>query len=66
LLFVGAPLALAADRLGRSWLFYVGVSMLVVSLALPSKPGQTVAERARNLAAHIPGARLFRRRGSAN
>jgi hypothetical protein len=65
LLFVGAPLALAADRLGRDWLFYIGLGMLVAALALPSKPGQTMADRAKNLASHIPGGRWFRRRDSA-
>jgi hypothetical protein len=66
LLFLGAPLALAADRLGRHWLFYMGLAMLLVSLALPSASGQTLGDRARNLAAHVPGARLFRRRDGAS
>ena len=29
LMFVGAPLALAADPLGQRWLFYVGLTLLV-------------------------------------
>jgi hypothetical protein len=61
LLFVGASLALAAERVGWSWLFYVGLAMLVIALAMPSTPGQTLKQRASNLVAHIPGARLFRR-----
>jgi hypothetical protein len=59
---VGAGLALAAERLGRRWLFYVGLGLLVVSLVLPSAAGQTLEERLANLGRHLPGGRLFRRR----
>ena len=62
MLFLGALLALAAERVGLGWLFYVGLAMLVIALALPAAPGQTVKERASNLLQHLPGARLFRRR----
>jgi len=62
LLFVGASLALAAERVGSGWLFYVGLGGLVIALTLPSAPGQTLGERVRNLLAHMPGARLFLRR----
>ena len=54
-MFVGAPLALAARPLGRPSLFYVGLVLLVIALALPAHPGQTPRERARNLAKHLPG-----------
>jgi hypothetical protein len=60
-MFVGAPLALASDRLGRGWLFFVGLALLVVALALPTQPGQTLEERLRGLARHLPGARWLRR-----
>ncbi len=54
LLFVGAPLALAADRLGQRWLFYVGLALLIVGLLLPVRAGQTLGERFRNLSGHLP------------
>lgn len=62
-MFVGAALALAAERVALNWLFYVGLAMLVIALALPAVPGQTLGERAKNLVAHIPGARWFRGSG---
>lgn len=62
MLFSGALLALAADRVGLDWMFYVGLAMLVIALALPATPGQSLNERAGNLVRHLPGARLFRRR----
>ena len=58
---MGAPLALASGRLGQRWLFYVGLALLAGALALPMSPGQTLGERMRNLARHLPGARWFRR-----
>lgn len=54
-MFIGAPLALAAQPLGRPGLFYVGLALLVIALALPAKPGQTPQERIRNLVRHLPG-----------
>jgi hypothetical protein len=59
---VGAPLALASSRLGQRWLFCVGLALLAVALLLPARPGQTLGERMRNLARHLPGARWFRSR----
>ncbi len=61
LIFVGAPLALASSRLGQRWLFYVGLALLAVALALPTQPGQTLKERMTNLVQHFPGARWIRR-----
>lgn len=59
LLFAGASLALAADRIGTGWLFYVGLAMLLAALTLPTAPGQSLRDRVRNLVAHMPGARMF-------
>jgi hypothetical protein len=56
LLLVGAPLALAAQPLGRRWLFYLGIVLLAVALVLPAEPGQTLKLRARHLVRHLPGA----------
>ncbi len=61
LIFVGAPLALASGRLGQRWLFYVGLALLVLALALPARPGGSFKERAGDLVRHFPGARWFRR-----
>jgi hypothetical protein len=61
LIFVGAPLALASSRLGQRWLFYVGLALLVVALALPAQPGRSFKERAGDFVRHFPGARWFRR-----
>jgi hypothetical protein len=62
-MFVGAPLALASEPLGQSAFFYVGLALLVVALALPVSPGQTLGARARDIVRHLPGARWLGRRG---
>ena len=60
LMFVGAPLALAADPLGQRWLFYVGLTLLVLGLAVPSRAGERPGEKLRNIVGHLPGRRWFR------
>lgn len=61
LMFIGAPLALAARPLGAPWLFYVGLGLLLVALILPARRGQQLGERISNLARHLPGARWLGR-----
>ncbi|NIN73535.1 MAG: hypothetical protein GTO46_16750 [Gemmatimonadetes bacterium] len=61
LIFVGAPLALAADRLGQRWLFYVGLALLIIALAIPARPGQTLGQRLGSLVHRLPGSRWLRR-----
>jgi hypothetical protein len=53
-IFVGAPLALAAEPLGQRWLFFVGITLLVVVLVIPAQPGQALGERLRELAHNFP------------
>jgi hypothetical protein len=60
-MFVGAPLALAADRLGQRWLFYLGLALLIIALAVRARPGQTLAQRWNSLVSHLPGSRWLRR-----
>lgn len=62
LLFVGAPLALAAERIGARWLSYVGLALLVVALLIPSRADQELGERLEALVDHLPGFRWFRSR----
>jgi hypothetical protein len=62
LVLVGAPLALASERLGQRLLFYLGLALLAVALVLPASQGQTFGQRARNLARFLPGARWLGRR----
>ncbi len=64
LIFVGAPLALASVPLETRWLFYVGLALLILALALPARPGQSPRERWENVVRHLPGARWLRRRDS--
>lgn len=52
-------MALAAGPLGATWLFYVGLVLLLIALALPPRGDQTVRERVRNLVRHLPGGRWF-------
>ncbi|UCC74843.1 MAG: hypothetical protein JSV86_09935 [Gemmatimonadota bacterium] len=61
MIFVGAPLALAADRIGQRWLFYVGLALLIIALAIPARPGQALRGRIDYLIRHLPGARWIRR-----
>lgn len=58
---MGAPLALAADRVGRPWLFFVGLALLIIALLVPVRPGQTLRERLDGLVRHLPGSRWLRR-----
>jgi hypothetical protein len=63
LMFIGAPLALAADRVGQRWLFYVGLALLVIALVIPARPGRTLGQRLDGLVRHLPGRRWLRRDG---
>ncbi len=62
LIFIGAPVALAARPLGRPWLFLIGLTLLVLALAIPPHPDQSPKERARNLARHLPFLGWLRRK----
>lgn len=62
-MFVGAPLALAARPLGRPWLFYPGLALLLIGLVLPTRPGQTFRGKLRDIASHMPGKGWMRRDG---
>lgn len=53
-IFIGAPLALAAQPLEAPWLFWLGFALLVAALVLPSRPGQTIGERLRSALRHLP------------
>lgn len=58
LLFVGAPVALLSQPMGSDVLFYVGLSLLVIGLALPARPGEALGEKIRAITRHlIPGRR---------
>lgn len=59
-MFVGAPLALAADPLGRPWLFYIGLALLVIGLIHPVHPEETLGEKLKNIVRHLPGRRWAR------
>ncbi|NIR45965.1 MAG: hypothetical protein GWN99_16135, partial [Gemmatimonadetes bacterium] len=59
LILSGAPLALAADRVGWRWLFFLGLALLVVALAIPARSGQSLGERLADLLRHLPGSRWF-------
>ncbi len=61
-MFLGGPMALASAPLGRPLLFYAGLVLLVVALALPATPGRTAGERARELLRHLPVVRWLGRR----
>jgi len=63
LIFIGAPLALLADRVGQRWLFYLGLVLLILALVVPARPGQTPGQRVGGLVRHLPGSRWLRRRG---
>jgi hypothetical protein len=43
-------------------LFFMGLALLVIALAVPPKPGQTLKERTRSLARHFPFFGWLRRR----
>ena len=60
LMFVGAPLALASAPLGQGWLFFLGITFLIVALALPTKPGENLKERLGSLTQHLPGSNWFK------
>ncbi len=62
LIFVGAPLALASRPLEARWLFFVGLALLIVALAIPAAPGQTPKARLRHLRRYLPGLRWLHRR----
>lgn len=55
LMFVGAPLALASGPLGRRWLFFLGIALLVVALVLPARPGETLSDKLSAVVRHLPG-----------
>lgn len=61
-MFVGAPLALVAHPLEAPWLFFVGLALLLIALAVPTRKGQTLSNRLAQLVRHLPGARWFRPR----
>lgn len=62
LIFIGAPLALASRPLESPWLFYVGLGLLLIALALPTRSGQSARERLSNFWRHLPGANWLSRR----
>ena len=62
LIFIGTPLALASRPLEAPWLFYTGLGLLLVALALPARRGQSSRERLSNLLRHLPGANWLSRR----
>lgn len=59
-MFVGAPLALASAPLGRPWLFFLGISLLILALVLPTRPTETLKEKLGALARHLPGSNWFK------
>lgn len=61
-MFVGAPLALAAHPLEAPWLFFVGLALLLIALAVPPRKGQSLPSRLAQLVRHLLGARWFRTR----
>ena len=61
LMFVGAPLALLAEPLGRPWLFYSGLALLVVGLILPARADETLRKKLGHLFRHLPGGRWLSR-----
>jgi hypothetical protein len=61
LIFVGAPLALVAGRVGQRWPFYLGLALLIIALAIPARTGQTLGQRLDGLVRHLPGSRWLRR-----
>ncbi len=60
LMFVGAPLALTSAPLGQGWLFFLGITFLIVALALPTKAGENLRERLGSLTQHLPGSNWFK------
>ncbi len=60
LMFVGAPLALTSAPLGQGWLFFLGITFLIVALALPTKAGENLKERLGSLTQHLPGSNWFK------
>ena len=59
-MFVGTPLALASAPLGQGWLFFLGITFLIVALALPTKPGENLKERLGSLTQRLPGSNWFK------
>jgi hypothetical protein len=66
LIFIGAPLALASRPLEAPWLFYAGLGLLLVALALPARRGRSTRDRLSNIWRHLPGANWLSRRGDEN
>jgi hypothetical protein len=57
----GALAALGGGSVGARWLFYPGLALVLLALALPNYPGQPWREKWRNLVRHLPAARWLRR-----
>ncbi len=55
LLFLGAPLALAASPLAKPWLFYAGLLLLIAALTIPLHAGQTLGAKLKSVLRYLPG-----------